>query len=77
MGAWSIVLCNDCKEHDPTSCPMRHSKDDVSAYHSTFLEKHSGHDIRIMSDAHGQFSAQDWDYDKKTWSDEFWKNLIT
>jgi hypothetical protein len=76
MGAWSIVLCNDCKKTDPSSCPMTMTEQGIRMYHVLFLEKHNGHDVRIMSDAHGQFCAEDWDFDKKDWSDEFWKSLI-
>lgn len=77
MGSHAIILCNDCREHDPNGflTSFKITLDQIKEIHKEFLEKHKTHDVRIMSDANGQYSVRYWDYDNKDWSDEFWDGL--
>lgn len=70
MSAVAIFICHDCKvaTKKPTDNSVNHWAvigPMAERVFEEFKALHSGHDIKYESDAHGQYSEDDYDFDKK------------
>lgn len=84
MGAWVILVCRECRKAEDTMMSVRglaRISEPLEEYIARRpeavdyeeLKPHVGHKgATLESDAHGQVSASDFDFDKNQFVVEYW-----